>query len=214
MMGKLTVLIADDNAEERLTLVDCIKGTNIDIVAEAEDGEGALEAARKYRPDICMFDMLMPVMTGAEVAAQIRMDRIDTQVIIITGFVRKDFLIQSLDAGVRIYLHKPCRVGDIRQAISSALKGEVLIAPDALKWVVEDYLGMKMAQSSGGVLNENECRLLKCIADGMANKEIGNVLHISEKAVEKQIAKLASRFGVHSRINLLMYVIKKKLFMP
>ena len=210
------VLVADDHTIVRQGLCSVLRGcAGIEVVGEASTGREAVERALRTRPDVVLMDARMPDMGGAEATRRILGRRPGTRVIAMSAYSEKGIVRQMLDAGACCYLLKDCDLGELRNAINSALAGGTYLSPAAARAVMEDRAGRRRRAGTWrtrlGELSEADRRLIGFVAEGMTSKAIGGELGISQQAVSKQRIGLMQRLGVTSTAALVELAVRKKL---
>ncbi len=201
----IRVLIADDHAVVRKGLRGFLElDTDLKIVGEAADGAAALRMAQDSRPDVVLMDLLMPVMDGVAATSAIRRELPDTEVIALTSVLEESLVIQAIQAGAIGYLLKDTDAQKLRQAIKAAADGEVQLSPAAAAMLMHKV----KAPRSPETLTERETEVLRQLARGKSNKEIGNSLFISETTVKTHVKNIMQKLGVPSRTQAALYAAR------
>ena len=164
---------------------------DIDVVAQAPDGEAALEAALQLRPDVLVTDIEMPHMTGLELAAAVRERGLATRVIILTTFARSGYLRRALDAGASGYLLKDAPAGELADAIRRVHAGGRAIDPELAA----------EAWSEPDPLTERERQVLRLAGQGLAGPAIAAELGLSEGTVRNYLSEAISKLGASNRVE-------------
>jgi two-component system response regulator DesR len=162
---------------------------DIDVVGKAENGNDALAAVRRYRPDILLTDIEMPGRTGLDVAAELQAMGDPTRVLIVTTFARSGYLRRALEAGVSGYVLKDSPIGDLVEALRQVHQGQRVIAPE---------LAMA-AWDSADPLTDRERQLLYEVADGASNADIAQRLHLAEGTVRNYLSTVLTKLGARNR---------------
>ncbi|MFZ0661815.1 MAG: response regulator transcription factor [Acidobacteriaceae bacterium] len=188
----IRLLVVDDHAIVRkglVALLNTVEG--LSVIAEASDGEEAIEAYRAHRPDVTLMDLRLPKLGGADAIARIRREYPAARVIVLTTFDGDEDIFRALQAGAKGYLLKGMDAAELTEAIRAVYAGKSKIPP---------FVAEKLAGRMGGpALTARELEVLKRIVAGRSNKEIGGDLHISEATVKTHINSILSKLGVSDR---------------
>lgn len=188
----IRILIVDDHHIVRQGLVALMKTvSSLDVVAEGSDGKQAVALFRQHLPDVTLMDLRMPAMNGVEAITEIRREFPSARIIVLTTFDGDEDIYRALQAGARGYLLKGMDSEELMEAIRAVHAGKSRIPT-----LVAERLAGRMG---GHALTSRELDVLKQIVAGMSNKEIGNVLNISEATVKTHINSLLSKLGVSDR---------------
>jgi two-component system NarL family response regulator len=199
-----TVLVVDDHALVRTGVAKIINHEHdLEVIAEAANGVEAVAAFEKYRPDVTLLDLRMPLMEGVEVVRQIRARDPLAKVIVLTTYDTDDDISRALKAGAKAYVLKDITADDLIQCIHDVLAGKTYLAPAAAAKLAE---GLTHIQ-----LTPRELSNLRLMADGKTNKEIANVLGISERTVKTHLGHLFEKLGVTSRTEAVKIATRRGL---
>jgi two-component system, NarL family, response regulator LiaR len=199
------VLIADDHEVVRKGLVAFLElDRELSVVGEAADGATALKMARELRPDVVLMDLLMPGMDGAAATSAIRNELPDTEVLALTSVLEQGLVVQAIQAGAIGYLLKDIDAPKLRQAIKAAAAGEVQLSPAAAAMLMHKVQSPRSPET----LSERETEVLRLVARGMSNKEIGDKLFICETTVKTHVKKIMRKLGVPSRTQAALYAAR------
>src|SRR6201997_1426575 len=192
MSEPIRILVVDDHTVVRQGLVALLNTvTDLAVVAEASDGQQAVEAHRKYKPDITLMDLRLPKLGGADAISLIRQETPGARIIVLTTFDGDEDIFRALQAGAKGYLLKGTDVDELTAAIRSVYAG---------KSKIPAFVAEKLAERMGGpALTTRELEVLKRIVAGRSNKEIASDLHISEATVKTHINSLLSKLNVSDR---------------
>jgi DNA-binding NarL/FixJ family response regulator len=208
------LLIADDHGIVRgglRALLD--RQPDLEVVAEAADGAEAVEQALALRPDLCILDVAMPKLTGLQVARELKSQAPGMQVLMLSMHDDERYLFEALRAGASGYVLKREADHDLLDAIRAVMRGEPFLTNSAQRSLVRDW----MADSNAGPsepLTPREQEVLKLIAEAHTNREIGEILHLSEKTVESHRGNLLRKLGMRDRVELVRYAIRRGLIEP
>ena len=208
----MRVLIADDHGIVRSgvkLLLD--RQPDMEVVAEAEDGVDALEKVIQHRPDVAVLDVSMPRMTGLQATHEIKQQAPDTQVLILSMHDDERYLFEALRAGAAGYVLKRAADQDLVDAVRAAGRGEPFLTASAQQTLIRDFLerGDQPAE-----LTPREQEVVKLIAEAHTNKEIAEILHLSEKTVESHRGRVLQKLGMRDRVELVRYAIRQGLVEP
>jgi DNA-binding NarL/FixJ family response regulator len=185
-------MVADDHNIVRQGLVALLKTVpGFQVVAEAADGKEAVESFERYRPDVTLMDLRMPVMGGVEAVTEIRRKNPGARIIVLTTFDGDEDIYRAIQAGAKAYLLKGMFGEELIEAILAVHSGKSRIPA-----VIAERLADRMA---GPGLTGRELEVLKAIVAGRSNKEIGAELFISEATVKTHINSILSKLGVSDR---------------
>jgi DNA-binding NarL/FixJ family response regulator len=208
----LRVLIADDHGIVRSgvkLLLD--RQPDIEVVAEAEDGVEAVEKVLEHRPDVAVLDVSMPRMTGLQATHEIKLQAPDTQVLILSMHDDERYLFEALRAGAAGYVLKRAADQDLVDAVRAAGRGEPFLTASAQQTLIRNFVerGEQPAE-----LSPREQEVVKLIAEAHTNKEIAEILHLSEKTVESHRGRVLQKLGMRDRVELVRYAIRQGLVEP
>jgi DNA-binding NarL/FixJ family response regulator len=205
-------LIADDHGIVRSgvrMLLDQQEG--ITVVAEAEDGVEAVEAALKHKPDVVVLDVSMPRMTGIQATHEIKQHLPDTAVVLLSMHDDQRYFYDALKAGAAGYVLKRSADTQLVDAIRAALRGEPFISPVAEEELLRNWLEQGEGASE---LTQRELEVVKLIAEAHTNKQIAQILNLSEKTVESHRGNVLAKLGMRDRVELVRYAIRRGLIEP
>jgi len=207
---KIKILIADDHHIVRKGLVFFLQTQpDLEIVGEASNGEEAVKLATSLEPHIVLMDLSMPVLDGIEATKELKKQAPHIQVMILTSFSDQDHVIPALEAGASGYQLKESDPDELVAAIRKLMDGENQLHPK-----VTSHLLTRLTKSSEKKVNfidhltKREKDVLKEIAKGKSNKEIGAALHITEKTVKTHVSNILSKLGVQDRTQAALYAVQ------
>lgn len=198
---KLTVLIADDHPLVREALHRTLEGEkDIEVVAEAGDGEEAVKFASELKPNVAVMDIIMPKLNGIEATRKIKEVAPDTAILILTAYDDDEYVLGLLDAGAAGYLLKSARGRDLVGAIRAIRAGESVLHPK----IIAKLLKRAMMAPTGEhkvseLLSERESEILKLVTSGMSNKEIAEKLLLSQRTIKSHLTNIFNKLNVASR---------------
>jgi DNA-binding NarL/FixJ family response regulator len=202
--AQATVLVVDDHVLVRTGVANIISNEpDLQVIAEAANGVEAIEAFEKYRPDVTLLDLRMPVMEGVEAVRQIRQRDPGARVIVLTTYDTDEDITRALKAGAKAYVLKDITASALIACIHDVLAGKTYLAPTAAAKLAE---GVARVQ-----LTPRELATLRLMADGRSNKEIAGELGISERTVKTHLGHLFEKLGVTSRTEAVKVAARRGL---
>lgn len=192
-----TVLLVDDHPMVRAGLATLISTTeDLQIIGEAESGEQAVSQTRDLLPDVMLMDLSMPGTGGVEATRRILEQHPQVNVVVLTSFADQERVADSLAAGAIGYLLKDCDARELLAAIRSAALGHAPLDPRVARALLPS--ATPSVQES---LSVRELQVLRLVAQGMANKQIGRALGITERTVKVHVGHVFRRLGVTDRTS-------------
>lgn len=192
MMETIKILIVDDHAIVRQGFAALLKTVpGFEVMAEAGDGEEAVELHRKHRPDVTLMDLRLPKLNGVDAIARIREEWPGARIIVLTTYDGDEDIYRAMQAGAKGYLLKGMDLKELTEAIRTVHAGRSRIPSQVAEKLAE--------RMSGATLTARELEVLELIVAGKSNKEIGNALFISEATVKTHVNSLLSKMGVEDR---------------
>lgn len=208
----IKIMLVDDHKIIRDGLRSLIeKQRDMEVVAEAADGQNAVKIARKIQPHICILDIGMPELNGIEATRQIVKLPHKPKVIGLSMHSDRRYVAQMLKAGAAGYILKNSAFGELAQAITTVMKGEVYLSPAVAETVVDDHRRVvKHDENSVYVLlSKREREVLRQIAEGRSTKDIASALDISVKTVETHRRQIMEKLKLRSVAELTKYAVKE-----
>jgi DNA-binding NarL/FixJ family response regulator len=207
------VLIADDHGIVRSGLRMLLeRQEGIEVIAEASDGEEARDLAISERPDLAILDVKMPKLTGLEATREIREQAPEVAILILSMHEEERYLFEALKAGASGYVLKRAADSDLMDAIRAVERGEPFLTPEAQQALIKDVLGRE--DSSQAELTPREEEVVKLVAEAHTNREIAELLTLSEKTVENHRSNAMRKLGMRDRVELVRYAIRRGLIEP
>lgn len=205
------VLVADDQEIVRTGLTIILNAQpGIEVVGGAGNGRQAVELARRLRPDVCLFDIRMPIMDGIEATRALAGPSVaePLAVVVITTFDLDDYVYAALRAGARGFLLKEAGPDLLSQAVHAAANGDALIAPSVTTRLLKAFADAGPAsplKQPIETLTDREEQMLLAVARGRTNKEIADELYITLSTVKSHITSLMTKLGVRNRVEIAMW---------
>jgi DNA-binding NarL/FixJ family response regulator len=210
---KTRILLADDHALVRRGLRLILDGEpDLRVVAEAGDGAEAVDLAARGDVDLAILDITMPRMTGLQATRELARRTPDVRVLILSMHDNEQYLFEALKAGASGYVLKSVADRDLVQACRAAVRGEPFLYPGAITTLIRDYL--RTDRVPDRILTPREEEIVKLIAEGRSSKEIGDLLVISPKTVDRHRANILARLGLRDRVELTRFAIRAGLVEP
>ncbi|HXU80457.1 MAG TPA: response regulator transcription factor [Polyangia bacterium] len=200
----IRVLVCEDHAIVREGVVSLLEAhDDFQVIGEAGDGQAALELFRRQPPDVTLIDLRMPKLNGIEVIRVLRREFPGSRFLVLTTYDTEDDVTRALQAGASGYLLKGVNRTTLRDAIRLVHAGRRYIPPEIADRVIPG--------AAAEELTEREVEVLRRIAEGLSNKEIGEQLGISESTVKTHVNHLLEKLGVTDRTKALVLALKRGL---
>ena len=210
----LSVLIADDEAVVRETISIYVNSApDMQVVGTAADGRAAVQMAETLRPDIILMDIQMPRVDGVEAVAEVLRLMPRTHVVMITTFTSREAVVPALRAGALGYVLKSDPPERLLSAVREAVAGRTQLSPEALEAVVGHLRESDNRASlpASVTLTARESEVLNHLAEGHSNREIAELMVLSEKSVKLHVTNMVSKFQVRDRLQLVIAAHKAGL---
>jgi DNA-binding NarL/FixJ family response regulator len=208
----MRVLIADDHGIVRSGLRKLLESHDIEVIAEADNGATARDLAVSERPDLAILDVKMPQLTGLQATREIREKAPEVAVLILSMHDEDRYLFEALKAGASGYVLKRAADTDLIEAIKAVERGEPFLTPEAQQALIKDVL--TGGEGREAQLTPREEEVVKLVAEAHTNKEIAELLGLSEKTVENHRANAMHKLGMRDRVELVRYAIRRGLIEP
>lgn len=212
-MYEIRVLIVDDHAliREGLRKVLSLE-KRINVIGEAATGEEALEFIRQQQVDIVLLDINLPGINGIELCRIIKRDNSGISVIALTIHDQDEYLFEMIRAGVAGYLLKDINPELLVETILRVAAGESVIPPELMAKVMREFGRLtSKPQSPSERLTQREVEIIRLVAKGNSNRQIAQILFISDKTVKNHLTNIFQKIGVTDRTQAALYAIKHKI---
>lgn len=214
--SKTRVLIADDHAIICEGLRLYLERDGFDVVGVAYSGRQAIDLTMALRPDVVLLDIRMPDMDGLEALAAIRASKVKTAVVILTAFVRIEYLTRAITLGAAGFLSKEVNPDRIPHAIRVVTSGHSVIDRDVLQEAIREFYFVSAADSqkppaSIEPLTGQELRVLKFIGEGLNNDSIAAMLSVSPHTVKAHVSSVLSKLGLSDRTQAAIWAVRRGL---
>jgi DNA-binding NarL/FixJ family response regulator len=206
---KIKLVIADDHEVVRTGLVNMFAGTEVEVAATAENADEAIRQTLKHKPDVVLLDIRMANGDGLTALAQIKSQRPETAVLILSTYDNPTYVARAVSLGASGYLLKGCTKQELLETIRKAAKGESAWSRAELRRV-SGALSKRRAPSELDVtLTPRESEVLKLLAGGLSNQEIGDKLGISYETVKEHVQHVLRKLGVADRTQAAVWAVRK-----
>jgi DNA-binding NarL/FixJ family response regulator len=211
----IRVVLADDQQMVRTGFRLILEAEDdITVIGEASDGEEAVAAVRRLRPDIVLMDIQMPKLDGLAATRRIGADdRTTSRVIILTTFEQDDYVFEALRSGASGFLLKNGPSDELVHAIRVVAAGEALLTPAITRRVIKEYTRRPAPQHDKRLdrLTDREREVLRLLATGKSNAELASELHLGEGTVKTHISHLLSKLGLRDRVQAVVFAYEHGL---
>nr|WP_062333172.1 response regulator transcription factor [Herbidospora sakaeratensis] len=218
MTGPLRAVIADDQALVRTGFRMILAADGIEVAAEAADGDEAVAAVRRTRPDVVLMDVRMPRTDGLEATRRITAAGGDTRVLILTTYDLDHYVYAALAAGASGFLLKDVTPEHLVAAVRLVRSGDALLAPTITRRLVERFARRDPARPALhrdlGELTSRELDVLRLLATGLSNAELAARLSLSVATVKTHVARILSKLGLRDRVQAVVVAYETGLVAP
>ena len=202
----ITCVVADDHPAVLEAVVEFLSQAGIEVVARAQDGEQALERIEQRKPRVALVDVRMPKLGGIELTRRAQRSVPETAILLYTGYGDRALLTEALDAGVAGFIQKEAPMDDLVRAVRSAAVGNTYVDPVLAGTLAASSVGSKLPP-----LTQRERDVLRLLADGLANEEIGKRLFISAETVRTHVRKAMSKLEADTRTQAVARALRDQL---
>jgi DNA-binding NarL/FixJ family response regulator len=180
------------------------------VVGEARDGDEAVRLADELQPDVILMDVTMPEMDGVEACRQVRSQRPDTKVVMLTMHADQEVLANAIRAGACGYLVKDCSTEEIASAVRMAVSGETVLSPQLAASMLDEVRKLDQAPTPEDerVVTRREEEVLQLIADGCSTPEVAEQLYISQKTVKNHLASIYQKLDARDRTQAVLQAVR------
>ena len=210
----IRVLVADDQSMVRAGFRMLLAGENdIEVVAEASNGLEAVEKAARFNPSVVLMDIRMPELDGLEATRRILADDGDSRVLILTTFDLDEYIYEALRAGASGFVLKDDPPEQLIAAIHTVAAGDALLSPTITRRVIKQFthIPRPTPRSELDELTTREREILRLIAQGLSNAEIGAQLFISETTVKTHVTHVLQKLGLRDRVQAVVLAYQSGL---
>jgi DNA-binding NarL/FixJ family response regulator len=211
------ILLADDHELVRSGLKLVLDSQpDLEVVAEAGDGEEALKIALEAELDLAVLDVSMPGLNGLQVAAELHDARPELHTLMLSVNDNEQYFFEALKAGASGYVLKSEANRDLIEACRAAMRGEPFVYPAAASALVKDHLERvrQGGEAPGDPLTPRELEVIKLIAEGLTSEEVAQTLAIAKNTVDRHRDNILEKLGLRNRVDLTRYAVKRGLVQP
>ena len=204
-MNKIKILIADDHTIVRAGIRQLLETQpDLEVIAEVENGRDAVEQTLRLKPAVILMDLRMPEMDGVQAISQIKTQRPETNILVLTTYDTDADIVRAVDAGATGYLLKDVPREELFRAVRATAKGETVLASS-----VAARLMNKVRAGGDEALTAREIDVLLLVARGATNQEVAESLHISKATVKSHLIQICNKLGVSDRTAAVTSAIEK-----
>ena len=210
----IRIILADDHKVVREGLCSILeRESDMEVIAQAQDGRRAVELARKLSPDVIVMDVMMPDLNGLEATRQIVNEQSNIKIVALSMHSDRGFVTEMLKAGASSYLPKESPAKEVIAAIRTVVKNGVYLPPSLANLVIEDFVRKPAKTKSGAfsVLTAREREVLQLLAEGRSIKQAAALLHVSTSTIETHRRNIMEKLDIHSVAELTKYAIREGL---
>ena len=201
-----TVVVADDHPALRAAVTATLSAHGINVAGEAADGEEALAAIETHRPQVAVLDANMPRLGGIDVAARVQRTVPETALLLYTGYGNRALLVEALEVGIRGFVLKEAPLNELVRAVEVVAGGGTYVDPLLAGSLINAKLDTALPE-----LTQRERQVLRLLADGLSNDEIGKRLFISPDTVRSNVQKAMGKLDANTRTQAVATALRQSL---
>jgi DNA-binding NarL/FixJ family response regulator len=206
MGAAVTCVVADDHPAVLAAVTGVFENSGIDVVGSARDGAEALQQIRAHGPQVALLDVRMPRLSGIEVARESLRTNPGTGILLYTGYAERALVTEALDAGARGFVLKEAPLPDLVRAVETVAEGRAYVDP-----VLAGVIASSEATQKIPTLTQRERDVLRLLADGLKNEDIGRRLFISAETVRTHVRKAMSKLEADTRTQAVATALREQL---
>jgi len=215
----IRVVVADDQGMVRSGFSVLLNAQpDIEVIAEAVNGEQAIARAAELHPDVILMDVRMPVLDGLQATRVITAMDAAPKVLVLTTFDLDDYVYEALRAGASGFLLKDASAGELAEAVRLVAAGDALLSPGVTRRLIAEFARMGAPRSPGRQqldgLTERESEVLALVARGMSNAEIAGYLVVAEQTVKTHVSRILMKLGLRDRTQAVVLAYETGLVHP
>jgi DNA-binding NarL/FixJ family response regulator len=204
--GSATCVIADDHPAMLEAMATCLREVGVEVVGRATDGDAALEQLAEHRPTLGLVDIRMPRRSGVEVARAVKTASPRTLIVLYTAYAERATLTEAFDLGVRGFVLKEAPLPELARAVRTVLDGRTYVDPALASILVRSGAGER-----GAVLSDRERSVLRLVADGLSNGQIGGKLFISPETVRTHLRNAMTKLDADNRTHAVASALRASI---
>lgn len=204
--AKVTCVVADDHPAVLEAVAEYLSEAGVEVLARARDGDEALERIEQRKPRVALVDVRMPKLGGIELTRRAKRSAPDTAILLYTGYGDRALLTEALDAGVAGFVLKEAPMEDLLRAVQSVASGKTYVDPVLAGTLAASSVGSKLPQ-----LTQRERDVLRLLADGLSNEEIGKRLFISAETVRTHVRKAMDKLDADTRTQAVATALRQAI---
>lgn len=210
---KIKLLIADDHTVVRKGLRSLLSGEKygIEVAGEAGDGNQAVEMAQQLQPDVILMDLVMPGKSGLEAIKEIKQRQPQARILVLTSYAEDENVLAAIRAGAYGFLLKDTSTEELVHTIHSVFADKLTLPQELTHILLRSQAESRETLSASDVLTEREADVIRCIAQGMPNKQIAGQLSISTATVRSHVSSIMRKLNLENRTQLAIYARKNGL---
>jgi len=213
--GAIRIILVDDHPLVREGIKSLLRGPEFEVVGEAGDGASAVDLAQRHRPDVALLDIRMPGMDGLEALKNIRSRSPHTAVVMVTQVEDEAHLLQAIELGAAGYVVKGAPGRELREMVLRLAAGEPGLSPDRFRALLERFRAQvpqrAQAAAASARLSPKEVQVLRLIAQGLSNQEIGELLELEISTVKSHIHSLLDKLELSGRLQAALWAVREGL---
>jgi DNA-binding NarL/FixJ family response regulator len=206
MTALTTIVVADDHPAMLEAVAEILERHGFEVIGRAADGEQAVTLIEEKKPDLALVDVRMPRLNGIEVAARAATGSPDTAIVFYTAYGDRALLSEALEVGARGFVLKEAPLSDLVCAVERVVAGEAYVDPVLAGFLVTDALNHRLT-----TLTQREREVLRLLADGLANDEIGRRLQISPETVRTHVRKAMTKLEADTRTQAVATALRQSI---
>lgn len=212
-MNKISIIIVDDHEIVREGLKLTLKDEpDFQVVGELSNGRDLIKLIKSTRPDVILLDERMPRERGTDICRSLTKLYPELKIIILTAYAeQEESIIQAMMAGAKGFLIKNVEISELKRAIRAVVRGETILDPQMTNCIVKKLKEIPRQDYSNPLLNKQQVTISKLVAQGLTNREIAEMLHLSENTIKFHIQNIMRKLDVHNRITLVAKLIQEDI---
>jgi DNA-binding NarL/FixJ family response regulator len=215
----IRVIVVDDQAMVRSGFRSLLAGEpDLDVVAEAEDGETAVALVRRHVPDVVLMDIRMPVLDGLAATRRLVGSGVASRILILTTFDLDEYVFEALRAGASGFLLKDATAEELTAAIRTLAAGEALLDPSVTRRVIDTFARLAPRAPRNDAANrrltDRETQVLRLVARGLSNAEIARRLVVSDATAKTHVSNVLTKLGLRDRVHAVIHAYETGVVQP